>query len=165
MNLALENRRVFLTGASRGIGLAIAHLFLENGAQVIGAAKDRARLTEAAAKLGQIGSAKPVSPGGARPEWRRVRERSNAGSRRAFRRRARSLGQQRRRDGRSSRHRARGSGHPRDLAADQRHRGAQLDARASCLRSCEDASRGSSMSRRARATSSRSPWETSPRTA
>src|SRR3954451_15555785 len=62
MNLALENRRVFLTGASRGIGLAIAQLFLENGAQVIGAAKDRARLSEAAAKLGQISSANRFHP-------------------------------------------------------------------------------------------------------
>jgi NAD(P)-dependent dehydrogenase (short-subunit alcohol dehydrogenase family) len=40
----LEGRRILLTGVSRGIGLATAQLFLDEGAEIIGVARDEARL-------------------------------------------------------------------------------------------------------------------------
>jgi NAD(P)-dependent dehydrogenase (short-subunit alcohol dehydrogenase family) len=40
----LEGRRIFLTGVSRGVGLATARLFLDEGAEIIGVARDEARL-------------------------------------------------------------------------------------------------------------------------
>src|SRR4051812_38727451 len=47
----LNGRRIFLTGVSRGVGLATARLFLEEGAEIIGAARDEARLRAARASL------------------------------------------------------------------------------------------------------------------
>jgi hypothetical protein len=45
-NLAvLKDRRVLITGASRGVGFESARLFLQSGARVIGAARDAERLT------------------------------------------------------------------------------------------------------------------------
>src|SRR5664280_346929 len=44
----LQGRRILLTGASRGVGLECARLFLASGARVIGAAKDPERLAAAA---------------------------------------------------------------------------------------------------------------------
>ena len=47
----LYGRRILITGASRGVGLATARLFLDEGAQVVGIAQDEARLRAAAAEL------------------------------------------------------------------------------------------------------------------
>ncbi len=52
----LANRRVFLTGVSRGIGRAIARLFLDEGAEVLGVARDEARLAAARDELGIRGA-------------------------------------------------------------------------------------------------------------
>jgi NAD(P)-dependent dehydrogenase (short-subunit alcohol dehydrogenase family) len=48
----LRGRRIFLTGLTRGIGLATARLFLDEGAEVIGVARDEARLGRLRAQLG-----------------------------------------------------------------------------------------------------------------
>jgi NAD(P)-dependent dehydrogenase (short-subunit alcohol dehydrogenase family) len=47
----LTGRRIFLTGVSRGVGLATARLFLAEGADVIGVARDEARLRGVRAEL------------------------------------------------------------------------------------------------------------------
>ena len=52
----LTGRRIVLTGVSRGVGLATARLFLAEGAEVIGVARDEARVRGARAELG-LGSA------------------------------------------------------------------------------------------------------------
>ena len=52
---SLKNCRVFITGASRGVGLESARLFLRSGARVIGAAKDPARLQAAVEELRSLG--------------------------------------------------------------------------------------------------------------
>ena len=44
MDLYLKNRRVFITGSSRGIGLATAECFLSEGAVVILNGRDKQRL-------------------------------------------------------------------------------------------------------------------------
>jgi NAD(P)-dependent dehydrogenase (short-subunit alcohol dehydrogenase family) len=51
----LKDRRVFITGASRGVGLESARLFLQSGARVIGAAKDPGHLEAAAEQLRSLG--------------------------------------------------------------------------------------------------------------
>ena len=51
MDLELDNRHVLITGASRGIGLACARLFLAEGARVTLVARDVARLEAARAAL------------------------------------------------------------------------------------------------------------------
>jgi NAD(P)-dependent dehydrogenase (short-subunit alcohol dehydrogenase family) len=48
----LEGRRILLTGVSRGVGLATARLFLDQGATVLGVARDEVRLRNARAELG-----------------------------------------------------------------------------------------------------------------
>ncbi len=48
----LAGRRIFLTGISRGIGRATARLFLDEGADVLGVARDETRLAAARAELG-----------------------------------------------------------------------------------------------------------------
>jgi NAD(P)-dependent dehydrogenase (short-subunit alcohol dehydrogenase family) len=52
----LENRRIVLTGVSRGVGLETARLFLAEGAELIGIAKDRKRLEAARAELDPTGN-------------------------------------------------------------------------------------------------------------
>jgi len=50
----LENRRVLLTGVSRGVGLAVAKAFLKEGAEVLGSARDPGRLEEARVRLNAL---------------------------------------------------------------------------------------------------------------
>lgn len=47
----LEGRRILLTGVSRGVGLATARLFLDEGAELAGVARDEARLASVRAEL------------------------------------------------------------------------------------------------------------------
>jgi NAD(P)-dependent dehydrogenase (short-subunit alcohol dehydrogenase family) len=47
----LLGRRIVITGASRGVGLATARLFLAEGAEVLGVARDAKRLDQARAEL------------------------------------------------------------------------------------------------------------------
>jgi NAD(P)-dependent dehydrogenase (short-subunit alcohol dehydrogenase family) len=54
MALKLSGRRIFITGLSRGIGLATARLFLGEGASVFGVARDEARLDAARAALASV---------------------------------------------------------------------------------------------------------------
>ncbi|HHT9158250.1 MAG TPA: SDR family NAD(P)-dependent oxidoreductase [Candidatus Brocadiaceae bacterium] len=51
MNLNLDNKRVLITGASRGIGLSIAEGFLMENARVVLLARTHAALLEAAERL------------------------------------------------------------------------------------------------------------------
>ncbi len=51
MDLKLKGKRVVVTGASKGIGLAICNSFAREGAQVFMAARDAGRLEAAAAQL------------------------------------------------------------------------------------------------------------------
>jgi 3-oxoacyl-[acyl-carrier protein] reductase len=53
MDLGLAGKRVFVAGASRGIGLAIARAFLREGAKVALAARDRQRLEQAVRPLAE----------------------------------------------------------------------------------------------------------------
>jgi NAD(P)-dependent dehydrogenase (short-subunit alcohol dehydrogenase family) len=52
MDLGLDNRVCVVTGASRGIGLAISSRLIAEGARVLMVARDEERLGEAAADLG-----------------------------------------------------------------------------------------------------------------
>lgn len=61
MTNALEGRRILLTGASRGVGLASARALLQQGAQVLGIARDTGRLQQAAAELQGHGSFHPLA--------------------------------------------------------------------------------------------------------
>ncbi len=54
MELGLKNRSVLITGGSKGIGLACARAFLDEGARVAIASRDRGNLDKAAAQLGKI---------------------------------------------------------------------------------------------------------------
>lgn len=56
MERLLTGRRILLTGASRGVGLAIARLFVQHGALVLGVARDAERLERAAAELSLAGA-------------------------------------------------------------------------------------------------------------
>lgn len=51
MDLELDGQRVLVTGGSKGIGLAIARAFLDEGAHVTLVARDAKRLAKAAASL------------------------------------------------------------------------------------------------------------------
>lgn len=55
MSSLLRNRRILLTGVSRGVGLASARLLLREGARVIGVARDPARLESVRAELSGLG--------------------------------------------------------------------------------------------------------------
>lgn len=52
---SLKNRRILLTGVSRGVGLASARLLLREGARVLGVARDAARLDRARSELSLLG--------------------------------------------------------------------------------------------------------------
>jgi NAD(P)-dependent dehydrogenase (short-subunit alcohol dehydrogenase family) len=54
MDLGLNGRRVLVTGGSQGIGLAVAHGFLAEGAEVTIVARDEKRLARAADELSQV---------------------------------------------------------------------------------------------------------------
>jgi NAD(P)-dependent dehydrogenase (short-subunit alcohol dehydrogenase family) len=59
VDLQLNGKRAVVTGASRGIGLAVARALVAEGADVALIARDRERLDAAAAELSQTGSAPP----------------------------------------------------------------------------------------------------------
>src|SRR3954468_18077082 len=50
--MQLPGRRVLVTGASRGIGAAVAATFAAAGADVVAAARDEARISELASRIG-----------------------------------------------------------------------------------------------------------------
>ena len=54
MELGLKNRSVLITGGSKGIGLACARAFLDEGARVAIVSRDRGNLDKAAACVGKI---------------------------------------------------------------------------------------------------------------
>lgn len=54
MDLGLKNRSVLITGGSKGIGLACARAFLDEGARVAIVSRDRGNLDKARAQLGNI---------------------------------------------------------------------------------------------------------------
>ena len=54
MELGLKNRSVLITGGSKGIGLACARAFLDEGARVAIVSRDRHNLDKAAAQLGKV---------------------------------------------------------------------------------------------------------------
>lgn len=54
MELGLKNRTVLITGGSKGIGLACARAFLDEGAKVAIVSRDRANLDNAARQLGRV---------------------------------------------------------------------------------------------------------------
>lgn len=62
MDLGLTGKTVLITGASRGIGLAAARAFLAEGASVILAGRDMARMEELLAELGPQGQV-TLAPG------------------------------------------------------------------------------------------------------
>ena len=53
MSLSLDGRVALVTGASKGIGFAVAQALLENGAKVAGIGRDDVALKTAAEKLGE----------------------------------------------------------------------------------------------------------------
>jgi 3-oxoacyl-[acyl-carrier protein] reductase len=66
----LSGRTALVTGASRGIGAAVALTLAEAGAQVVLTARDGAALDEVAAKVGTLGAEALATPGDiASPEF------------------------------------------------------------------------------------------------
>ena len=54
MTQRLANRRILLTGVSRGVGLETARVLLREGADVLGVARDAARLEQAGRELTEL---------------------------------------------------------------------------------------------------------------
>ena len=55
MELGVGDKRVLITGGSKGIGLACARVFLQEGASVVLVSRDAASLAKAARSLGEAG--------------------------------------------------------------------------------------------------------------
>ncbi|MFT6289637.1 MAG: 3-oxoacyl-[acyl-carrier protein] reductase, partial [Ilumatobacter sp.] len=55
MDLGLSGKRVIVTGGSKGIGRAIAHTFLDEGATVTICARNHDQLAATAAELSEFG--------------------------------------------------------------------------------------------------------------
>jgi 3-oxoacyl-[acyl-carrier protein] reductase len=58
MDLGLTGKQVLITGGSKGIGLALAHAFAAEGAQIVIAARDKATLEKAAGEVRRKHNAK-----------------------------------------------------------------------------------------------------------
>jgi 3-oxoacyl-[acyl-carrier protein] reductase len=58
MDLEIKDRVAIVTGASAGIGFAVARELVENGARVLVVARDEKRLADAAEQLSSLGQAK-----------------------------------------------------------------------------------------------------------
>lgn len=58
MTSSLKDKRILLTGVSRGVGLATARLLLKGGATLLGVARDPARLETATAELVELAPGK-----------------------------------------------------------------------------------------------------------
>jgi NAD(P)-dependent dehydrogenase (short-subunit alcohol dehydrogenase family) len=56
-----KGKRIVITGASRGVGYEAAKLFLEQGAEVFGTARDPERLQKTALELGALGAFIPFA--------------------------------------------------------------------------------------------------------
>ena len=78
MDLQLSGRVAIVTGASKGIGLAVTRTLLEEGVHVVAAS--RTRTPEADAREGGARPGRPDGPAGARPRSWPARSRSSAGS-------------------------------------------------------------------------------------
>lgn len=61
MQLDLAGRHVLITGASKGIGLACAQTFLQEGCSITLVGRDKARLEKAAESLGASGSVRVIA--------------------------------------------------------------------------------------------------------
>jgi NAD(P)-dependent dehydrogenase (short-subunit alcohol dehydrogenase family) len=61
MDLQLTGQRAVITGASRGIGLAVARVLVAEGADVALVARDQSRLRRAAASLADLGDGRIVT--------------------------------------------------------------------------------------------------------
>jgi 3-oxoacyl-[acyl-carrier protein] reductase len=61
MELNLHDRKVLVTGGSKGIGAACARVFLEEGCTVVLCARDAARLAQTAAELGTQSSVDTIA--------------------------------------------------------------------------------------------------------
>jgi NAD(P)-dependent dehydrogenase (short-subunit alcohol dehydrogenase family) len=59
MSNTFQGKRIVLTGASRGIGYQAAKMFLAQGAEIFGTARDGARMEETARELKALGSFTP----------------------------------------------------------------------------------------------------------